>query len=293
MIGERHDAITDDLAGFVALSGHKHDIAGRHHMNRRCDCLSAISDFTRADGTRKNFLPDLRRLLAARIIVRHNSDIRPLDGNSAHDRTLAFVPIAAATEYGNQTPCCKRPARVERRSQRFGFMRVIDDRQATVPFSDDFEAAGDTLEAAERLENRTGILPNGDGKTSRDESILHLIGTDQRQIDVVLSSLREHADHLLKPSRVSDIRFSVSPAAPTVSNTQTPLFGSRSNLIRVSPIGIDDRWLSRLQKLGEQPKLRVEIRFDARMIIHVIAAEVRECRGRKLDTIEAMLIEPM
>ena len=54
-------------------------------------------------------------------------DVGLLDRDAAHDRPLALVAIAAAAEHADEAARCEGPQRIERRAERLGLVRIVDD----------------------------------------------------------------------------------------------------------------------------------------------------------------------
>ena len=115
MVGKRNDAITDDLAGFVALAGDNDDVASLHHRERGRDGFRAVADLARAGSARENFSANGLRTLAPWVIVGHYREVRLLDRDAAHERPFALVAIAAAAKDANETAGREWTAGVERR----------------------------------------------------------------------------------------------------------------------------------------------------------------------------------
>jgi hypothetical protein len=119
VIRKRHDAIADNLACFVSFASDQHNIARLHHANRRRYRLRPAPDFARSNRANKNLAANDGRIFRARIVVGHDRHVGFSDGDAAHNRALAFIAIAAATEDGDEPARRKRPARIERRCKRF------------------------------------------------------------------------------------------------------------------------------------------------------------------------------
>ena len=74
---------------------------------------------------------DLRRVLAARIVVGDDDQVGQARRDRAHLRPLALVAVAAGAEHGDQPAFDMRPKRRDRRLERVGRVGVIDiDRSA-------------------------------------------------------------------------------------------------------------------------------------------------------------------
>ena len=113
MIGERQNAVADDLPGFVAFSSHDERIArfkSRDGVGDRRAPVSDLDDVRRAAaGSFENFCANGGGVLAARIVVRDDGDIRRAGDDVPHQRALATITIAAAPEDDNQAFFCQRP----------------------------------------------------------------------------------------------------------------------------------------------------------------------------------------
>jgi hypothetical protein len=71
------------------------------------------------------------------------------------------------------------------------------------------------------------------------------------------------------------------------------LFRTRGKFSSVRIIAIDDRRAAGNQKFTEQTRFGVEIVLHGAVVIEMIAREIGEGRRRNLQSVEAILIEPM
>ncbi len=158
VIGERQDRVSDNLAGFVSLAGNEHDIARLHEGDRGTDRLSAVADLLGPRGTRQNFGADcvrffVRGLSSVTMTMSAFSDaIRPMIGRLPRSRS----PPQPKTQM--RRPVAKGRQAFERSGERFGLMGIVDHTETAVAPADDFEAAFDALQTAERLEHSRHIL---------------------------------------------------------------------------------------------------------------------------------------
>ena len=90
---------------------------------------------------------DAVRILAARVVRRHDDEVAQPAGDRAHQRTLRAIAIAAAAEHRDQPAARQRPRRLEQVAQRVVGVRVVDDDGHFVAGAGhDLEAAGHAVE---------------------------------------------------------------------------------------------------------------------------------------------------
>ena len=140
------------------------------------DRLGPVADLARAGRAGQDLGADRRRLLAARVVVGDDDDVGLLDGDAAHDRPLAPVAIAAAAEHADEAAGGEGPQRIERRRERLGLVRVVDDGEAAALLADDLEPALHARQCCHGVDGRSRLGARGDGEAGRDERVLDLIG---------------------------------------------------------------------------------------------------------------------
>src|SRR5690606_40142534 len=99
----------DLLPYLVPLAGDDQRISRPQHGDGGPDRLPPVADFLRLWYRLQDRPADRGRVLRARIVVRHDDDIRQLSRAPAHDGPLARVTIAAAAEDQNHAPGGERP----------------------------------------------------------------------------------------------------------------------------------------------------------------------------------------
>ena len=102
----------------------------------------------------------------------------------SHDRALALVPVAAATEY--QMQCTGDVGKDCRQHgfQCFGLMGVIDKNGRTIRVPDGkFKASAHTGEGRQTCKNLRSIDAGGDHNCACGQCIRGLKETDQGQLD--------------------------------------------------------------------------------------------------------------
>lgn len=123
------------LRCLVALAGHEYDIARLGLMQGPTDCLRAIGDLItggRAGASRDNLRTNRGRILAPRVVVRHQDRIGLGTGHSSHRRPLAVIALTAAAKHDTQPPARMRPQGLQCGLQRCGRMGVIHHRQSPI-----------------------------------------------------------------------------------------------------------------------------------------------------------------
>ena len=81
------------------------------HVNSGGNRFGAVANFGCSGCSSHDLGTDGRRHFRARIVICNDHNVREPRRNFAHDRTLALVAIAAATEHANHPPCRERPER--------------------------------------------------------------------------------------------------------------------------------------------------------------------------------------
>src|SRR5690606_5470593 len=98
VIAEGQRDIADDLAGLMALAGHQQYVTCAEHGHARRHGLPPVADLARAGRTAQHLGTYRRRVLAARIVIRDDDDVRALDGDAPHDWPLATIAVAATAD---------------------------------------------------------------------------------------------------------------------------------------------------------------------------------------------------
>src|SRR5438270_10860885 len=96
----------DLLVGHVSVARDEDHVAGARLVHRAEDRDLAILDRldVALDDAGEHLLDDRGRRLPARVVARHDDVIGEARGELAHDRTLARVALAAATEDAEEAP---------------------------------------------------------------------------------------------------------------------------------------------------------------------------------------------
>src|ERR1700749_2008791 len=98
-VRERPRLVAYDLAAFMPLASDDENIALFQRGDTGMNGFGAITDLGCARRRRENLAANLRRVFAARIVVRDNHIVCEFRGGRAHQRTLALVAVAAAAEH--------------------------------------------------------------------------------------------------------------------------------------------------------------------------------------------------
>ena len=171
MIGERQHGCADDLAGLVALAGDQQHVAVAEQPHARANGLRPVADLARPGSAGEDLGADGRRRLAPRIVVGYDDMMRMFAGDAAHDRTLALVTVAPAAEHDVEPAGSEGPQRLERRPQRVGLVRVVDDDQRTAHAAGYLEAALDAFELFEGGQHAAGRLTGGNGEAGGEQRV--------------------------------------------------------------------------------------------------------------------------
>src|SRR5687767_7235337 len=115
------------LIGFVSLACEQNDIAILGDIDRALYRRKPVRNslMVRSAHPRFDVVDDRVGVLGAGIVARHNGEISSQLCDLSHERTLAFVAIAAAPENHNQLASCKLASGAEASLQRVGGMRVV------------------------------------------------------------------------------------------------------------------------------------------------------------------------
>ncbi len=145
----------------------------------------------------------------------------------------------------------------------------------------------------QRLEDSVRLASRRDAEAGSDERVRNLEVAWERQA------------HLARPTSKGDFERGAEAVAPGRNETdrlalganrhdkKTGLLGGFDDVRRNHAVGIDDGGSAFRQKFAEEAKFGGEIILDARMIIHVVARQVREGARRNLHPIEPALVEAM
>ena len=176
-----------------------------------------------------------------------------------------------------------------------GRMGIIDiDRRADAGDDGAFEAAAHGLNTRQIAERCHDIAAGGDDQTRRHQRIGRLIGTDQRQCDLV--HLARSFDHQrlakrcrlprYKPQRVTGRADREQPHAARRGGSDHP---GRPFAV----IGPHHRRACCIDDVGEQPQLGSEIGLHRAVIIQMVARQVGErCCGYG-QAFGAILVKPV
>src|SRR5690606_15186284 len=121
----------------------------------------------------------------------------------------------------------------------------------------------------------------------------HLKISGERQLDLEDLVADAHFDMLAETLMLhaleSDEIALASDRLDVASGKRRRFDGLRRKMI----VGEDDGWRPLRQKRVEETHLRAQIFLDGRVIIHMVATEIGEGTGSKLDAIETALVETM
>ena len=181
VIAERHNFLSNDLAGLMALARNQQHVAGFEIGHGTADRLIAVADLFGVWRTAPNSGPDRAGLFAARIVVRDDHAVRLLGRYRAHDGPLAGVAVAAGAEHNDEFAAHIGTQRVKHFGERIGLVRVVDkNRRAGFP-ADQIEPPLGADQSLKRGEDGAGLASARDRLTGRDERVFDLKRTDQRQ----------------------------------------------------------------------------------------------------------------
>ncbi len=232
-------------------------------------------------------------VLGAGIVVGHDRDVGAARGDFAHDRPLARIAVAAATEHQHETPAHEGPERGDRLLERVGLMRVIDKDRRAADVADALEAPRRAFQRLQRLEHRIRLAARRDAKAGGDQRVGDLKVSGQRKVHAKASAaelkIERRRQSLARGGVEADRlalhadRDGVEPARPR----------RRDHARSDGAVSVDDRRRPIRQKLQEQPELGGQIILDRRMIVHVVARQIGECGGGEPHAVQPLLVETM
>ena len=177
----------------MPFAGHENHVAGACEFHRLLDRLLAIRDrqqplpvvLARVGGdAAPDLVDDAERVLAARIVRRHDDHVAQASGDGTHQRPLGPIAIAAAAEHGNQPAGRQRPRRLEQIAQRIVGVCVVDDHGDAVGFGgDDLEPAGDAGQRLNTLFDGVERQIKGDAGRDRGEDVVNVRSANQPRAD--------------------------------------------------------------------------------------------------------------
>ena len=103
----------------------------------------------------------------------------------AHDRPLARIAIAAATEHQNETSAHKWPQRADRFLERIWLVRVVDEDSRASEVADALQTPRRSLQRLQRLEHCVGFAARRDAEAGGDERVRDLEVAGERQEESV------------------------------------------------------------------------------------------------------------
>ena len=176
-------------------------------------------------------------------------------------------------------------------------MGVIDKDLRAIVFADAFEPALGAFEMFETCEHGVRFTAGADRKAGRDQRVLDLEFADQRQPDPVLASLMFERQSLRKAfdrsvRQANALTCSIS-LAPDRDDAQAARIGGIDHLPRAIMIGGNDGRAAIHHEIAEQPQFGIKVVRDVRMIIHMVARQIRKSAGRDAHAVEAILVEPV
>ena len=142
----------------MTLAGDEDDVLRPGFGDGCVNGFATPAYFARLRRTLKHLPADIRRILAARIVIGDDHQIARLGGGSPHRGALAVIPVSAGTENGYQAAGNVRAQRSDGRLKRIGRVCVIDiDRRIRRSDRRAFEPPANRLQARDRVPDLPGI----------------------------------------------------------------------------------------------------------------------------------------
>ena len=170
-------------------------------------------------------------------------------------------------------------------------MRVIDNGKATFVLRDDLKATGHATELLERAEYGIDLLTRGNREACCDECILDLIAAEQgeSQGDIAPFGMDRNALSEAVARNLDKLQRIAAESSRDEADAASP--DGIDDADGLGTIGIYDGSTVDRQKLRKESQLSREIGIERRMIIEVVAPEVRVRRRGNTHTVETMLIK--
>ena len=152
---EGNEPAVDLHLGVGALAGDHDDVAVTRRRERLLDRCAAVDDDL--ELARRDLVGDRLRILAARVVGRDDRAVGARRGDTAHQRALVAVPVAAGAEHDGQPARAELSRRAQHIVERVGGVRVVDDHAERLPCLDRLEAAGDARDGLEAAPDRIRV----------------------------------------------------------------------------------------------------------------------------------------
>ena len=294
-IGERVLDACDLLVVLVALAGDQHHVARVGLADRVGDGLATILDHRGvvvADEAGEDLRQDEARCLVARVVAGDDDLVGQPLRDSAHQRALGRIAVAAAAEHAPQPAAARLGQRLQRLQhllQRIGRVGVVDNDLRLACRRDALHASrhrGHVRADARRVvERHTQRAQAADHR----QQVARVVLADQptRHVDAFRAFVereRQAAIAIAEPARAQP-RFALDRIGPQVEVAAgTQRIGELGALLVVD---VDHR---RLQpRPAEQLHLGIPVGLHAAVVIQVVAREVGEERHHHPRTRHALL----
>ena len=278
----------------MALAGDHEDILGLEGGDRRLDGVPPVADIPRLGHLRQNLGADRRRLLAARIVVGDDAAIGQPPGKRAHDRALAAVPVAAATEDQVEATLGVGPNFREHGLERVGRMGVIhENARALVGGRRQLQPAGNAAQGGERLQRRVQLSAGRDHQAQGGQGVDRLEHADQRQVHRIglIEEIEEEPLPIRQGFPAGETKVALGDAER--ETLVTAFLASLAQRLVLDRIGVQHGGTAVGQKFGEEAHLGGEIALHVAVIVEVVARQVGEGRRLDPDPVQAELVEAM
>ena len=257
------------------------------------DRLGPVADLGRVRTSAHDLGADRRWILAARIVVGHDDGVGAVRRRRAHQPALARIAVAARADDGDDISHRVRTQRPERRGDRVGGVRVVDEdgRPVAAP-RNELHPPAHRAHRFERGEDRLGLLPRADRQRRGEQDVRGLKVADEFKLGKHRAAAPREAHRLpgLRAAARQDSQIgALAPAhrdRPAATRRRRRGHGGAFGIVDV-----DDGGAARRQHAGEQPLLGGAVGIDVRMVVEMIAGEVGEGGGSEPHTVEPALLE--
>ena len=165
--------------------------------------------------------------------------------------------------------------------KRVRLVRIVDeDRSAVRMPGSQLHAPANAVQMPKRIDRPPGVATRRNDEAKRAEDVPGLERADQRQFQLVPRPVQRERDRESVRQRIQPRQ--PDPVARAAIGENLPAGGQRGgpHPFKFRNVGVEDGGRPDRQHLVDKPGLGLQVILDRRMIVQVIAAEVREAGGR-------------
>ncbi len=245
----------------------------------------------RVQHARQNVIDDGARLFRTRVVIGDNRNIRELFRNSPHQRTFTFITIAAAAKHAPEFTGAVQTRRFQRFFQRIRRVGIIHHDGRLARGTKHFHTATNRLQTRGSFKQFSHRITQRQQRRQRQQQVADVKRPHQAAFDFAFPPGGGKADR--RPAVVIVNLNCFQPATMAVRINMISHRHRNRVRQRCQPaatdvvVGVDDG-LSVMVRGVKQPFCSF-VMLHITMIIEMIAAQVCEHRGGKLESRYAML----